>query len=366
MHLERVRIGRPLLALLLVAVVASADEPENEAGEAGDAAVTVEGATGDPFTPGFAAEAVAELENAETLSRESEEVNAGLLPAPFFGFRYPDYAGELVNVANGQRRSYEPAGLTDDSQEVWFFGGSALFGFGTQPDEGTIPSAYARIAESEGLPLRVRNFGAPAYVNYQEVMQMAGLLASGGRPDLVIFHDGYNDMIFQLGRDLLGDPGAGEHSYILFGSFIEMLARDQGKPIPPTLGLSAGAPIDRNQFLSSTMMRFTEGVELGSRLADAYGFPILFTWQPDIHSKNLVGDEPSALAASGYDDEMAASVRAISSDLRESLPPGVSDYSTVFDAVSTPVMANNVHVNVLGAETIAAQMWKETRDRFER
>lgn len=181
-------------------------------GGGGDGERPVEGAEGELYA-GYTAQAISDLPDGAGMNKEFAEANpAAPLPNPYLGFNWPDHQGKYVNVQNGERKSYEPPGLTDDSPEVWFFGGSALYGFGSQRDEHTVPSEFARAAERDGIRVRVRNFGSPAYVNYQEVSLLAKLLASGGTPDLVIFFDGYNDQLFHSGVDLMGDPGAGSES----------------------------------------------------------------------------------------------------------------------------------------------------------
>ncbi len=51
---------------------------------------------------------------------------------------------------------------------VWFFGASALFGDG-QRDDHTIPSEFARLAEADGIPVEVRNYGRPGIAMWQEL-----------------------------------------------------------------------------------------------------------------------------------------------------------------------------------------------------
>ena len=101
-----------------------------------------------------------------------------------------------MNVNDGIRRSYEPA-ASGDPVEVYFLGGSAMFGW-FQRDEHTIPSEVARLAEADGIPVRVVNHATPAYVNWQESLKLQALVTSGHRPDVAVFYDGANELVSQF------------------------------------------------------------------------------------------------------------------------------------------------------------------------
>ncbi|MEZ5178646.1 MAG: hypothetical protein R2746_10305 [Acidimicrobiales bacterium] len=94
-----------------------------------------------------------------------------------------------THVDGVERRSM-PA--VPGAPEVWFFGGSTLFGVG-QRDEHTIPSEVARIAEREGTPVTVHDFGWSAYMAWQEVGLLRRLVEERGAPDLLVFFHGLND-----------------------------------------------------------------------------------------------------------------------------------------------------------------------------
>jgi len=122
-----------------------------------------------------------------------------------------DFEGRYVNVENRVRRSHVTA-VPGEPLDVWFFGGSTMFGFDAQRDEHTIPSEVVRLAEAEGRPIRARNYGSPGATNYQETMIFAQLLAAGERADLAVFYDGTNDAALQMLNsiahlDIAGEPG---------------------------------------------------------------------------------------------------------------------------------------------------------------
>ena len=74
--------------------------------------------------------------------------------------RCPTSTGRYVNVEHGVRRSYEPpAGGSGRPRQVYFFGGSAMFGL-FQRDEHTIPSEFARLAAARRHPRASRQLRA--------------------------------------------------------------------------------------------------------------------------------------------------------------------------------------------------------------
>jgi lysophospholipase L1-like esterase len=240
---------------------------------------------------------------------------------------------------------------------VWVFGGSAAFGYGTQRDEHTIASDIARRAEADGVRIRVRNFAYPGYQNYQETLKLSQLLATGGRPDVVIFYDGYNNRMFDAGRLLLGDFGATSFSHINYATVVDLLAKSADIEIPPSRGVNIGRPVDPEQLAPQLVAMYRSGIDLAQHLAKGYGFTVIHTYQPDIFAKRLEGDEDKVLQAFGYDDQMVRAERKLSTEVRKTMPPEVVDLSDVFDDTREPVMANLVHTNEQGAVIIADAIW---------
>ena len=125
---------------------------------------------------------------------------------PFLGWTMAASQGEYVNVKHGIRRSYEPVGSDSERAiEVFFLGGSTMFGM-FQRDGHTIPSEFARLAEADGLTVRVVNYGRLAYANWQEVSLLQKLISRGTRPHLAVFYDGANELVGQFGQGHHREP----------------------------------------------------------------------------------------------------------------------------------------------------------------
>lgn len=111
-----------------------------------------------------------------------------------------DTDGPLITVEDGARVSYEPENVDGaEVPEVWFFGGSLVFGQG-QRDDHTIPSAVARLADEAGEPVRVVNFAQPGHTTWQQWHHFERLLARRAAPDVAVFVGGYDDVRVQMER----------------------------------------------------------------------------------------------------------------------------------------------------------------------
>ena len=307
---------------------------------------------------------------------------------PYLGWRVLDAQSRYVNVRHGIRRSYEPAAATGaDPLKVFFMGGSALFG-AFQRDEHTIPSEFARLAEADGIPVRVANFGQPGYVNWQEVLLLEQLVSGPSRPDLVVFYDGYNEVMlqFSLGRHSqptqleapvieerlrLGEPQSKPSTWTTLynawtdASTVHGLGRglgvfpkrdEHGEPLRPFwTGDQADRPDLRGAAAASVYER---GVALARELAQRLGFRSAFFWQPSIYSKHVVKGEENLDATRGADP---AAWRTATRAARAGLEPPVVDLSDVLDTQKAPVMYDIVHTNEAGARVVATALYERLR-----
>lgn len=288
----------------------------------------------------------------------------GIVYTPYTGWSLRDFEGRYVNVENRARASYEPpvpAGV--DPVDIWFFGGSTMFGYDALRDEHTIPSEVARLAEAEGLPVRVRNYGAPGYVNYQSAVLLSLLLTGGELPDLVVFYDGINDSSTQLLGLFAQLNPSGEptdvHSQILreavaTADIVPGMSAEPPAPLtagpeePVTLESSAGAIVDV----------YEQGIELARALSDRFGVPVLNYWQPDAFSKSpLDPAENRQLGDLGFGGDVGDGMRRLSTAVRAELDPDVHDLSAALDETDGPVLTDIVHVNEEGAAAVADKMY---------
>jgi lysophospholipase L1-like esterase len=320
------------------------------------------------------------------LGREITRVEARWRYDPFLGWKMSDYDGDYVKVAGGIRRSYEPAGSRDrNAVKVFFFGGSALFGY-FQRDDHTIPSEFARLAEADGIRVRAVNYGVGAYTNWQEVLKLQELVTAGSVPDLAVFYDGYNEVLsqFQVGlhtepstiqartfEDRLGLGHRGDASSTLSTvydfwsrhSALERVSRQLGRGAATTAAVSVRGdqehrPQDRGRDAASIYAR---GVQIGRRLADSYGYHAGFFFQPTIFTKRLVPGEKPVVGESGA--KPGPWRRAIDV-ARSRVGPPVTDMSGALNGVRAPLMYDDVHTNELGAKLMAQALYAKLRPQL--
>jgi lysophospholipase L1-like esterase len=312
---------------------------------------------------------------------------------PYLGWRLTDFKSRYVHVKDGIRRSYEPAGLTGAEQTVYFFGGSAMFGW-FQRDEHTIPSELARLAEADGLPLRVVNYGTPAYVNWQESLQLQSLLSAGHRPDVAVFYDGANELVSQFSQGPHSDPETtltrqigGQLGFGLtrpptgrggllgftdawarvsvvhrLGERVGVLSDPDGPSddvlVSPWLGTQNVKVAARGSYAASI---YSRGVDVVRRLADSYGIRANFFWQPSVYSKRVLEGEQRAVGSLGTDP---AAWTLAAKTARAALPARAVDLSTVLDSTRKPLMYDFVHTNELGARIVAQAIYRRLRPQL--
>jgi hypothetical protein len=312
---------------------------------------------------------------------------------PYLGWTLTDFKSRYVNVEDGIRRSYEPA-TAGKPAEIYFLGGSAMFGW-FQRDLHTIPSEVARLAEADGIPVRVVNYATPAYVNWQESLKLQDLITSGHRPDVAVFYDGANELVSQFSQgphsevdttltrqigDQLGygltRPPTGRGGLLGFtdawarvsavhrvGERLGLLSDPDGPPddvlVSPWLGSQIDKADARGRYAAAI---YSRGVDVTRRLADSYGFHADFFWQPTVFSKHVLESEQFALGAVGTDSNAWGKATR---SARESLPPATVDLSTAWDGTDKPVMYDFVHSNELGARIVAERIYQRIKPQLE-
>lgn len=310
---------------------------------------------------GHDATATAALANASWVDEASAEfaaaVATGSTYTPYVSASLRDFDGRYVNISGRERRSYETA-LEGPPAEIWFFGGSSMFGISAQRDLHTIPSEVVRLAEADGVAVRARNFGMPGAVNFQETVLLSQLLLAGEQPDVVVFLDGINDLAVQAHHAYGGLGRLGDVSDLSAPTMRRLLAGAYtGTDLPPDWPyppIDAGTPVRSADIARGVRRAYGAGLELARILADHEGFALRHYWQPTIYSKDLLVDgeqellEPLHLDGGRYD-----SLVALHDDVVDALPAGVVDLGGAWDRESRPVLTDQVHTNELGARLLA-------------
>lgn len=245
----------------------------------------------------------------------------------------------FTHVDGVERRSVV---AVEGAPEVWFFGGSTMFGIG-QRDEHTIASEVAKVAADAGTPVTVRNFGWSSYMAWQEVGLLRRLVEERGAPDLLVFLHGITDYS-GLCRHMAGG--------------ISPMARTN----PLTDARLDDGP---KQFDCYANPRRTGEVLAGvvdaamlEAEAMAPGVPIAEFWQPAAYTRAPFPTEGELLDhmgvdAQAFDQQRNPYLAAIEVDRT---PP--IDLTDVFDEVDDPIFFDWAHTNELGARLLARAMWE--------
>jgi hypothetical protein len=307
---------------------------------------------------------------------------------PYLEWDQEDFDGQVVNVEDGLRASYEPvlpAGA--EPFDIWFFGGSTLFGF-SQRDEHTIPSEVARLAEQDGVPVRVRNYGTFGYVGWQEVLKLQEILTrEDSRPDLVVFYDGWNDLDMQVQDPEVGaainhryrqlfadrlqgstasDSGLDEWGTIWrayhLRSLTAQLARRTDRWLDPP-----GEPEEYDESRYPTderardvVARYERGMELATQTGQAWGFDVSFVWQPYLESSPDQHPQPELVEGiPGYVEDTRDVWLHLTEDMQGRLPPEVIDLTAALDDEDRPLFHDQVHMLEPGAAAVARALYAE-------
>ena len=104
-------------------------------------------------------------------------------------WRRSSFRGETINISEDGFRLNDSSSLNVDfvNSEVWFFGGSAIWGSGSK-NEFTIPSFYEVLSNKKSI-----NFGETGYTSSQELNMLLKYI-NLGKPKYIFFYDGANDI----------------------------------------------------------------------------------------------------------------------------------------------------------------------------
>jgi len=207
---------------------------------------------------------------------------------PWLMFRMADYHSKYVNISGFERRSVPDSYIktgSADTIDIYFFGGSTMFGFNLADDE-TIPSRFinAYRQENPAATVRVKNFGVPHYYSKQELMLLSSLLFEGHRPDVVIFLDGLND--FYPSRMLYYDRPY--FSYALQQTFEGKMFQKGRETFLDSTGQFYDDPpgINGNEYNDQLIKRYSSNIRMAAELCKSAGIKSYFFCEPVPFYKN--------------------------------------------------------------------------------
>jgi len=305
---------------------------------------------------------------------------------PYLYWRHAPQRGRYINVDSvGHRRTVQSVPLSGAVRHVLFLGGSAMWGIGAR-DEMTIPSLVAaRLAERGVRDVAVTNFGETGYVFTQELFQLELELRRGGRPDVVVFYDGFNDIAaavidgragvpanepnrvaeFGLGRALGSDSDlrALGTLTVLAASRSRLLRRLRQLTSRASGAASGPAP---DSTARDVVRTYAATAQLVEGLARRYGFRTLYFWQPALHTslkplapyervvRDSIEADPFQRRLRAVDVAAAAEIDAVMADMA---PERFVNLTHMFDEDTATVFIDDLgHVTEQANGEVAARM----------
>lgn len=306
---------------------------------------------------------------------------------PYVHWRAAPFAGRYINIGDDQlRRTAQAARSKMTAVEdkppakltIWMFGGSVVWGWGAR-DEHTIPSELARELAETGHDVEVVNYGQIGYVSTQDVLTLYGALRRGGRPDVVVFFSGYNDLMAALQERVAGLPQNEHNRRTEFNARLSgALAAETRNSATMWLirGLLRRAGLDKvdarqryggpgqptiDELGQDVLHSYAENVRLVEQMAPAFGFKVLYYWQPAAFwKKKTVGDERNAADGWPAMKELLAVVRQ-SLSTTPTLSEGATfrDLTGFFDDSPEPIFLDCAHFSEGSNRLVAREIAKD-------
>lgn len=120
---------------------------------------------------------------------------------PFVGWKMLPYKGKTLTVNAAGERTHDIPQDGKKEKVVHFFGGSTMWGEGSD-DQHTIPALFSAANQE----YEVHNHAQLAYNSRQELDALISLYSRDVKADLVIFYDGVNDAAFLCPKDIAQLP----------------------------------------------------------------------------------------------------------------------------------------------------------------
>lgn len=306
---------------------------------------------------------------------------------PFIGWSRLPFEGRTTTVGADGDRLHGARPRPGATRIARFFGGSTMWGTGVS-DDGTIPAAFQRLEPD----FVVRNHGEAAFTSRQGLDRLINLVARGERADLVVFYDGYNDVVQQCGRGIpvpghgrvlqireaLGLARAGVvrtlarvgHRVLLAHSLT--LCRGVLRRLVPRIETSLDGTVapgsydcdDDREKAEAVARALVANWQIARDIVTARGGEFHAVLQPHAHVGNPRVDHVAAY----FTPEERASHRAVYPAIRRLLgsppPRWVHDFTDAFDREETEgryLLIDDAHVTAEGNEIIAKRLARLVR-----
>ncbi|QXC62425.1 hypothetical protein KSP35_06385 [Aquihabitans sp. G128] len=263
---------------------------------------------------------------------------------------------EYVNIRNGRRATLRPRRCDCKRATLWFSGGSAAFGTG-QRDDHTIASELVRLAQEEDhIALDVTNVSHDGYTFQLETeWEVAQSLRTEEAPDLLVFYNGWNDVMAELAADYLKGPDPDRKLSTIIPAELQAISEDSDAFLRSTIGPAAGR---------AAAARYLRVQKEADALAKEAGVRTAYFLQADALSSAEQLRPYERLDGIPTEQLMASPIGQALDAMSAGLVGHVTDLRHLFDDDSPPVFLGLVHQNEEGARLVAERIYQDLRPQI--
>ncbi len=294
-------------------------------------------------------------------------------------FRELPYTSKYVNVTpagyrmSGNQGAWPPP---EDQTTVFFFGGSTTFGYGVG-DEETVPSHFQRIAaEQGGEAVKAYNFGRSCYLAVQERTLLEKYIAAGIVPDVAIFIDGLNELIWPdgvmhytavLSRFMAGQDKYCERALLARFPIIRALSGVVGGPFASTRlgGSQTHGREDPERFSRLALDRYARNMRLIEAICEEYKIVPVFVWQPiPVYGYDLKHHLFADYDYDGFAPCMRVGYALMAERVKKrEMGQNFLWFADIQKDIAKPIYVSNFHYSAEMSEFFARALLDEIKDR---
>lgn len=304
---------------------------------------------------------------------------------PFHSWIYSNITTPHIHFnKDGVRKTNGNPDNASNTKTIYIFGGSAIAGVAVSDNE-TVPSRLSQIMNSKYPKYTVENYGQYGFNSSQELSRLIQLLKNGGRPDLVIFYDGYNDVALRWNEPqdsqiyyeqsikrrlgnirnlaIIGPPEntslINPKLFTFITTYIKII-RYPYKGLMSVFGSDDGNK-QQVQNHSETQLEtssekiadeYEKNAAMVEKLSETYDFKYLLLWQPVIYTKNQTSLEMTVKFANL--DDRRRLYQKVTDALNKKAIRNFTDLSQIFnDYKNKTIFLDPVHVSPEGNQIIA-------------
>lgn len=278
----------------------------------------------------------------------------------------------------GHRRTVQSVRAAGQPRSLFMVGGSTMWGYAT-PDSLTIPSLVASELHDRGLrDVRLVNLAQQGLTATEGIIALLHELRRGNVPEAAVFLDGFNDVVAALqagsaghmfrapwisrrwmlgGRGLAGELIGMERHSKLIARLRRLVGADGREP---------GSPPEPHQLCKDVGLHYRAVVRSGEALGQEFGFHVFFLWQPLLATsrKPLTAWERSLppwsshlpAGGPGIRPQLRLCTATVDSLMQDRMGRTYVPLHTLYDADSTAIFVDDVHLTVDGNRKLAEQV----------